>query len=91
MQRLILLLMIVLLAPLPMSAQAIARQKPVMMIGDSFQFIPGSWATYTLHDKKEDTYYTMTMSILESVRKSGGTAPGWGSRLRRTKNSSRGS
>ncbi len=72
MKRLIFLLLVVLLAPLPVFAQQqIAGQKPVMMINDTFQFIPGSWATYAVHDKKEDTYYTMTMSILESVRKNG--------------------
>ena len=71
MKRLIFLLSLVLLAPPPALAQQIAGQKPVMMIGDTFQFIPGSWATYALHDKKEDTYYTMTMSILDSVRKNG--------------------
>ena len=72
MKRAIFLLSLVLLAPPPVFAQQqIAGQKPVMMIGDTFQFIPGSWATYALHDKKEDTYYTMTMSILESVRKNG--------------------
>jgi hypothetical protein len=42
-----------------------------MMIGDVFQFNEGSWATYTLHDKKEDSYYSMTMSILESVVRDG--------------------
>jgi hypothetical protein len=52
-------------------AQEVSGQKPVMLIGDTFQFTPGSWATYTLHDKTDDTYYTMTMSILESVRKNG--------------------
>jgi hypothetical protein len=55
----------------PAAGQSIKAQKPVMMIGDVFQFNEGSWATYTLHDKKEDTYYSMTMSILESVRRNG--------------------
>ena len=73
MKRLVLLFPVVLLllSPQPVCAQEIKGQKPVMLIGDTFQFTPGSWATYTLYDKAEDTYYTMTMSILESVRKNG--------------------
>lgn len=74
MKRLIFLLPFVLLlfrSPQSAFAQDIQGQKPVMLIGDTFQFTPGTWATYTLHDKTEDTYYTMTMSILESVRKNG--------------------
>lgn len=55
----------------PAASQTIKAQKPVMMIGDVFQFNEGSWATYTLHDKKDDTYYSMTMSILESVVRDG--------------------
>jgi hypothetical protein len=53
----------------PVASQQIKGQRPVMMIGDVFQFNEGSWATYTLHDKKDDSYYSMTMSILESVRR----------------------
>lgn len=71
MTRAIFLLSVILLSPTPVSGQQIAGQKPVMMVGDTFQFIPGSWATYALHDKTDDSYYTMTMSILESVRKNG--------------------
>lgn len=73
MKRLIFLFPVVLflLSPLSVSAQEVKGQKPVMLIGDTFQFTPGSWATYTLYDKAEDAYYTMTMSILESVRKNG--------------------
>lgn len=71
MKRLILLLPLVLFVAPPLWAQQIAGQKPVVMIGDTFQFTPGTWATYFMHDKTEDTYYTFTMSILESVRKNG--------------------
>lgn len=53
----------------PVASQQINGQRPVMMIGDVFQFNEGSWATYTLHNKKDDTYYSMTMSILESVQR----------------------
>jgi hypothetical protein len=55
----------------PARGQQVKGQKPIMMIGDVFQFNEGSWATYTLHDKKDDSYYSMTMSILESVRRGG--------------------
>jgi hypothetical protein len=53
----------------PVEGQEIKGQRPVMMIGDAFQFNQGSWATYTLHDKRDDSYSSMTMSILESVRR----------------------
>lgn len=53
----------------PIAGQEIKGQRPVMMIGDVFQFNEGSWATYTVHDRKDDSYYSMTMSILESVRR----------------------
>ena len=61
----------VLTGAVPVAGQEIKGQRPVMMIGDVFQFNEGSWATYTLHDKKDDSYYSMTMSILESVRRNG--------------------
>ena len=59
----------VLAGAVPVPGQEIKGQRPIMMIGDVFQFNEGSWATYTLHDKKDDSYYSMTMSILESVRR----------------------
>jgi len=59
----------VLTGAVPVAGQEIKGQRPVMMIGDVFQFNEGSWATYTLHDKKDDSYYSMTMSILESVQR----------------------
>lgn len=55
----------------PAAAQTIKAQKPVVMIGDVFQFNEGSWATYTLHDKKTDAYNSVTLSILESVQRDG--------------------
>lgn len=60
---------LVLAGAVPVAGQQIKAQRPVMMIGDVFQFNEGSWATYTMHDKKDDTYFSMTMSILESVRR----------------------
>jgi len=59
----------VLTGAVPVAGQENKGQRPVMMIGDVFQFNEGSWATYTLHDKKDDSYYSMTMSILESVQR----------------------
>lgn len=53
----------------PVAGQEVKGQRPVILVGDAFQFNEGSWATYTLHDKKDDSYYSMTMSILESVRR----------------------
>ena len=55
----------------PVAGQEIKGQRPVTTIGDVFQFNEGSWATYTVHDRKDDSYYSMTMSILESVRRGG--------------------
>jgi len=69
--RVLLLLVGAVLVSTSVLAQQVAGQKPVLLIGDQFQFTPGTWATYILHDKREDAYSTMTMAVLESVRHNG--------------------
>lgn len=69
--RVLALLMMVCLIPSPALGQQVAGQAPMLLVGDQFQFTPGTWATYILHDKRDDTYSTLTMSVLESVRHNG--------------------
>jgi hypothetical protein len=49
-------------------AAGIEGQKPVMVIGEVFQFVPGSWATYSIHDRVKNERYRMYMSTLEKVK-----------------------
>lgn len=46
-------------------------QKPLVIIADTFQFIPGSWARYNILDKKTNEKYTLYFSILDRVKKKG--------------------
>jgi len=45
----------------------IQGQKPVMFIGDTFQFVPGAWASYVVHDRAKDEHYRMWMATLEKA------------------------
>ena len=36
------------------SADEIQGQKQMVVIDGTFQFIPGTWATYTVHDKQKN-------------------------------------
>lgn len=65
------LLVMVCLIPSSAFGQQVAGQAPMLLVGDQFQFTPGTWAAYILHDKRDDTYSTLTMSVLESVRHNG--------------------
>jgi hypothetical protein len=57
-------------------AAEIEGQKPMMVIGEVFQFIPGSWATYSIHDRVKNERYRMYMSTLDKV-KHGGKSCSW--------------
>jgi hypothetical protein len=54
------------------SADEIQGQKQMVVIDDTFQFIPGTWATYTVHDKQKNEEYEMTFSVMEDERNSDG-------------------
>lgn len=45
--------------------KAIPGQQSMVILEGSFQFIPGSWADYTILDKAKNETYRMLMSVLE--------------------------
>jgi hypothetical protein len=59
----------VLLALTASGAEKIPGQKPLLLIGDKFQFIPGSWATYRIQDKTKNESYRMYIAVLEKDKK----------------------
>jgi hypothetical protein len=50
-------------------AQKLPGQRPLLIVGDQFQFTPGSWASYRIEDKKKNEPYRMRISILERDKK----------------------
>jgi hypothetical protein len=63
------ILLILILAcglPLALAAQeSIPGQRPMMLIKDTFKFVPGSWADYTILDKTKNEAYRMSIAALE--------------------------
>ena len=47
------------------SADDIKGQKPVLLIGDSFQFIKGAWASYQVVDQAKGEQYRMWIATLD--------------------------
>ena len=52
-------------------AADIQGQKPFMFIGDTFQFAPGAWTSYYIHDKAKNEHYIMHMATLERTKQDG--------------------
>jgi len=46
-------------------AQDIPGQKPMVIIADTFQFIPGTWADYTIFDKEKNETFRFYFAVLE--------------------------
>src|SRR5512137_830658 len=67
-RRLSLLALILISFPGAVLAGYIHGQKPVMFVGDTFQFLPGAWASYYMHDKGKDEHYVMHMATLEKLK-----------------------
>jgi len=51
--------------------QTIPGQKQLIVIGDSFRFVEGSWASYKIFEKAKSQEYTMQITILERLVKKG--------------------
>ncbi len=51
------------------SAGQIQGQKSMLVIDDTFQFIPGTWARYTVRDKKKQEDYDMILAVLEPEKR----------------------
>ena len=45
--------------------QKLMGQKPIVIIDDAFQFVPGAWANYQVHDKSRGEFYRMRIATLE--------------------------
>jgi hypothetical protein len=51
---------------LPLPAQdAIPRQASMLVIKDTFSFVPGTWAEYTIFDKEKNESYRMYIAALK--------------------------
>jgi hypothetical protein len=51
------------------AAEKIPGQRPLLVIGDQFQWVHGSWATYDLYDKAKRERSKMYIAILEQGKK----------------------
>ena len=51
--------------------EAMEGQKPMMVIGDVFQFVPGSWGVYRIHDRVKKEHYRMYIATLEKTKVNG--------------------
>ena len=46
-------------------------QRPMMIVGDAFQFTPGAWSSYYVHDRAKKEYYRMYIATLERLTRDG--------------------
>ena len=53
------------------AGEKIQGQKQMMIVDDTFQFIPGSWGDYTIRDKKKKESYHFVLSVLKNERVAG--------------------
>ncbi len=51
----------------------IQGQKQMIVVDDAFQFIPGTWARYTIHDKQKQEEYEMTFAVMEDENRPEGS------------------
>jgi hypothetical protein len=60
--------LLICLASPGLQAAEIQGQRPVMFLGDAFQFVPGAWSSYYIHDKAKNEHYRMLISTLEKEK-----------------------
>jgi hypothetical protein len=65
----LMLALLVLFASPQNQAQKLPGQRPLLFVGDQFQFTAGSWASYQIQDKKKNELYRMVISVLERDKK----------------------
>lgn len=58
--------------PSPAMAAEIQGQKPVMFIGEAFQFVPGAWSRYTVRDTAKGEQYRLWIATLAKGKAAGG-------------------
>jgi hypothetical protein len=49
--------------------EKIPGQKPLMIVGDAFQFTPGAWGAYEIRDSARNESYRMVIAIMEKEKK----------------------
>lgn len=49
----------------------IEGQRPMMIVGDAFQFNPRAWSNYYVHDRARKEYYRMYIATLERISRDG--------------------
>lgn len=49
----------------------IEGQLSFAITGETFEFIPGAWARYVIHDSQSNSFYDMTFSVVEKSIKDG--------------------
>ncbi len=54
--------------PATASAEKIQGQKRMIIVDDTFRFVPGTWGDYTLVDKAKKASYHLVLSILNDER-----------------------
>jgi hypothetical protein len=52
-------------------AAEIEGPRPMMIVGDTFQFTPGAWASYFIQDREKKEYYKMYIATLERLTRDG--------------------
>ena len=57
-------------APAPCGAE-VKGQRPMMIVEDVFQFTPGAWSDYLIHDRSKQEYYRMSIATLERLDRDG--------------------
>lgn len=57
-------------APAPCGAE-VKGQRPMMIVEDVFQFTPGAWSDYLIHDRSKQEYYRMSIATLERLDRNG--------------------
>lgn len=65
------LLVMGLMVPALAAGKDIQGQRPVMVVADSFRFIPGAWARYAVRDKAGNENYHLWIATLERVPRRG--------------------
>jgi hypothetical protein len=63
------LFVLLLFSQTSLGAEKIPGQKSIIVLGDSFQFIPGSWGSYRIMDKERNESYRMYFAILPREKK----------------------
>jgi len=53
------------------AAESVPGQKPLLVVADSFRFVPGSWARYQVRDKKTNEDYDLYFAVLGREEKQG--------------------